>query len=737
MHLRHTACLSLAVLFSLTCLEVKAAQAPWQEAAAPARFVIDLDKPETAGKVSWIRLCLPDPTWSELPLVAYNEKDVRIGAKVLWSAPGEPATILFDSSSGVKRYFLYFGKIPLPPPPPPVASLTPPPPPPPTPPPWNPESGVLLETRAGEGKEIRTWDEMIEAWNKSSTVLGRSLITTIFEGGHRHGPQANILSYYKGWFDVPAAATYSFTTTSTDASFLLIDGKQVVAWPGNHHFNGGTHGEFRGSVDLTAGAHVIEYYNSYTYRNEGRPPILCCIAVKAGNEGWAVPFPDNNTFFRPISHAHVAGYELIPKEIRATSLAAGLKLPEAPAIGFEWDTVEQSVPTSESTQTGFILTRLRYYRHWQEGKYTWNFDDGSTGDGAKLEHLYLSPGVRQVKLTALNKEGKEIGSLTLPVFIHPNWTQLTTRRPELMPKHRDLLLKRDPATITSADLPSVISMLQVYEDIEGLVKLTPLIVSRMNDLPEDSLPTLRKAALLLTTGPVKRPTEAQQLHQALVDRTSTGSASPSIKSLAYASRLSLAQILLRTTNRTDDVAKLLGAIDLSALSKDDRRALDLLRADLALATGNVEDAKKKYQALTGEPTDVDARSSMRRMAKIEQANSFLDKKDFESAEKALWEIEWSAPIEKIAPDFAVARTRLEQERGESQVALLWARRVLPAITAANARSSLLFRITELSFAQNDAETARKTLAELLQKYPYSEGTAKAKTKWPNEITSKK
>lgn len=689
---------------------------PWQVLTAPARFLIDLDKPEKPGCVAQVRIGLPDPRWAEMPVSVFDATGKIIGAKWLWSAPGEAATLVFDSSSGAKRYYVYCGSVAS------AADSN-----------WSPEAGVLLETRPAENKQINRLDEMLAAWKKSTPALGRSLLPTIFEGGHRHGPQTHLLSYYQGWFDAPAAAKYEIATISTDASFILVDGKPVVEWPGRHGFWPGVRGQFRGAIDLAAGPHRLEFYNAYFYRPDGRTPLVCCMAAKVGEGGWATLMPDKE-FFRPISRAHVAGYELIPQGLGNTS---GLVLPLAPNVGFNWDIAEQSVTAADATDSGFILLKFRFYRDRPQWTSSWSFDDGSTATGAKVEHLYLKPGVRQVKLTVTDASGGEVGTLTLPVNVHPNWTQLTTRRPELNPAHRVLILGRDPATISSADWASVVEMFQVFEDAEGLVKISPAVTAKVKDFADADLATIQRAAAYLGGGLARRYVEAEPYYRALIERGAAENATAAIKTLANQARLQLAQVILKSSNRIDDVRALLNAIDAATLSPADRRSLELLRGDLTLATGDVAGAKKIYLTQTAEPTGADARSSIRRTAKIDQAAAYMEKKDYESAEKSLDEIETQAAIDKLASDCALARLRLYQERGETVVALLWGKRLLPVITDAGARSQLLFRVTDLAFAQGDRELGRKTLRELLEKYPYSESTAQAKGKWPAEVEIKK
>jgi TolA-binding protein len=192
----------------------------------------------------------------------------------------------------------------------------------------------------------------------------------------------------------------------------------------------------------------------------------------------------------------------------------------------------------------------------------------------------------------------------------------------------------------------------------------------------------------------------------------------------------LAQLTLKTSDRIDDVRSLLGAINVPLLTNEEPRMLKILQADLALDTGDVAGAKKQYQALTGDPSGPDARSSIRRTAKIGQARAFLDRKDYDAAEDALREVAWQAPIEKLAPDWALTRLRLYQEQNLPDAAYLWAKRLLPVITEGG-RSELLFRLTDLAFARKDDDLAHKTLDELIRKHPYSEEAAQAKEKWPS------
>jgi hypothetical protein len=85
----------------------------------------------------------------------------------------------------------------------------------------------------------------------------------------------------------------------------------------------------------------------------------------------------------------------------------------------------------------------------------------------------------------------------------------------------------------------------------------------------------------------------------------------------------------------------------------------------------------------------------------------------------------------MAPDWALTRLRLFQAENLPVPAYLWAKRLLPVLTEGG-RSELLFRLTDLAFAQGDNDLAGKALSELLKKHPYSPEAAQAKEKWPGK-----
>ena len=684
---------------------VPVAPPEWAVATAPARFIIDPDHGGPPPLVSWVSLYLPEPKWAAMPVRVFTDTGTAVGSDLLWTAPGEPATFLFDSSSGAKRYKVYVGSNW------PAMHLA------------VAKAGVWLECREGDGETVNSLPDMLQAWNQSGKVLGRAIIPAIFEGGNRFGPQGNLFEHFQGWFDAAAPEHLQLAVISVDASFVQVDGKEVVEWPGLHYFGPGMGGQHQGAVDLPAGLHVLDYYNAYVKKEGGRPPGLCCLAARGGAlQNWTMLTPDSG-FFRPVTHDHVVSYELQANSPGASAPGA------APALAIDWVNKEQSVITTDIPDIGLILMQLTCLAP-ATGTLTWTFDDGLTAQGQSVRHLFPRPGMRTVRLS-LTDGDKQVAALSQTISVQPDWAHLSYDPPRLYPGHEADIMGRDPATLSAPDLASCFAIWGAFQKSEDLLKMLPAVCAKMKEIDEADLPYVKDAALFLAREDWAHFAEESRLLRALIDRCAVDNPSPRVVTIGSECRLRLAQLVLKTSDRTDEARALIDAISVPALSGDEPRALNILRADLALAAGDVAGARKQYETLTGEPSGPDARSSIRRMAKIGQARVFLDRKDFEAAEDSLNDVAWQFPIEKMAPDWALTRLRLYQEENLPVAACLWAKRLLPVVTE-NGRSELLFRLTGLAFAQGDSDLARKTLAELLKKHPYSQEAAQAKEKWPGK-----
>ncbi len=100
---------------------------------------------------------------------------------------------------------------------------------------------------------------------ESSAPFGSDYVDGVFHGSNPFSLKREpFFSKYTGYLDIPAAGKYGFITASQDASFLLIDDKQVASAPGRHGPLRFAIRNVRQDIQLTAGLHKFEYYHAAT-----------------------------------------------------------------------------------------------------------------------------------------------------------------------------------------------------------------------------------------------------------------------------------------------------------------------------------------------------------------------------------------------------------------------------------------------------------------------------------------
>jgi hypothetical protein len=112
------------------------------------------------------------------------------------------------------------------------------------------------------------------------------------------GPTEHFLAVYEGPLLAPADGVYEIASNSDDASFVSIDGREIVAWPGQHDMEvrdrpNENYWRHRARIELKKGLHWVEY--DHQQRSGG------CLArlgwrlpeSASGKDAWPfIPFPD-------------------------------------------------------------------------------------------------------------------------------------------------------------------------------------------------------------------------------------------------------------------------------------------------------------------------------------------------------------------------------------------------------------------------------------------------------------
>ena len=255
---------------------------------------------------------------------------------------------------------------------------------------------------------------------------------------HRYNPfwpdPEPFLSQYQGTLRIARPGLYRFFTSSQDCSFLLIDGKLVVAAPGRH---GPVHdSRIRGQVNLSAGPHEFQYLHAAAGAN-------ACMVAAWQPPGSAKPEP-------------------IPPEALGSE-AIG----QYPAIGVkhlhEYSVdIAGEVPLAGSdlplvrVQFRSVSTRAPAGRP----KIHWNFGDGQTSTLTDPLHIYLLPGLYTVTMKVSGESESLATTNRVPihralVFADQN------HPPDQLGPYLTILDKYDPAKL---DPPGLLQLVRAFDE---------------------------------------------------------------------------------------------------------------------------------------------------------------------------------------------------------------------------------------------------------------------------------
>jgi tetratricopeptide (TPR) repeat protein len=609
------------------------------------------------------------------------------GSQVIWTATGEPMKILFDSSSGEVTYdvYLYEGV--------------------PQGPAWQPEAGVLLETRARKEGPWDTWDKAWRLYQASEPVLGRSLVTNIFQGVHPHGPTVGFVGHYKAWFTAKKAGEHQFAVVSTGPAYLRVDNKVLVSRPAL----GGSRGrraEYNGKTTLSAGRHQMDF--------------LC---AHPGTGEWMVEVawrePGGKEFF-----------ELMPKE--AFLQAARFDtFSWTPAPGrsnracFEWEMLEHNLVEDQA----LVLVQLRTVGGRKEATCHWQFDDGTTATGSPVLHVFPQTGLRRVQFTADEKAATS-ATLTERINVHPQWSQLEEWRDGLFELEKKQLLARDLSATPPEDLRALVKFADTITERSLLSHLGAACLKRQADFKSYQADAFYLLGWHFQTPETRDYLSAEQCYRASLQLATDDSG------LKDKSRLRLARLFTDAFNKPAEALDLLKAVRSDRLMSDYARQAKLFEGDALAAQGKIEEAVKVYRAAGDPLIQANLLRSVQGATRLENARDLIRRTEYDAADDILRQIEWETPLRRLSPETGLPMILVHLGRKEYPLALSRCQRLLYSATVDTHRADVLYCLVETELALGRADAAQQTLAKLIKDHPYSEATARAKDRWGARLGSK-
>ncbi|MFH0964179.1 MAG: PKD domain-containing protein [Planctomycetota bacterium] len=427
--------------------------------------------------VAWVQFTgggLVKDDGGDVRIVVPQARDL-VPHKVLFVGPGDKVSVAFKVIPDQQYYWLYFGN-------PNAAPLESN---------WQIQRGCLLETRVFQGGDMNSWSGMQDILAKSGPLMGRGFVPKVWFGHNPFGPSVNNVNVFTGWLLCPQKGKYDFVTSSDDASFLRVDDRMVVSWPGGH----GAVADIRhkGSVDLTEGLHKLEYYH---VQAGGGQIMVAAWSVPGNNQTVVIP----ETAFAPVYRAVFVGFKSKAR-------------PGGMADFFAENAGEALLEGEEN-----YLIRMKFNNWTPAGlrstvRCEWDFGDGNSAVAISPEHVYFSRGVYTVRLTV----GREENAFQAKVMVDRDWfTGQLSREIDSLESYLPLVDGYRWEAMPPPDLRNALLLFDRFGRTDKVLEIATLLLEPGRQIADGVRRevALRAAELHVAAG---RPLEAARVLHAAVD----------------------------------------------------------------------------------------------------------------------------------------------------------------------------------------------------------------------------
>lgn len=678
-----------ALLLQLLATESDAADSIerdiWRVSTAYWRVILEpAEDASLSADTAWAEV-FPGPLpIDRCKLTLYNERGDEVPHLLLWRAPGQSLTILFDNSSNADRYSLYFSNSGY------HKRYR-----------WKPEAGLWLETRPSKHKSggFERFTEFESMWNAQEQIQGRTLQSRIFHGFNPHGVSYHYLSHYSGWFRVKEAGRYRFATLSDDASFLLINGTGVAQWPGAHDAGGGRRAEHDGNIRLTKGRHRLDYWHA-----QGGGHSRCAVAWQPPGAERPAIMPEKA--FVPLAHYVVKDFK---------SAESG----RVPARS-TWRNLHSLYDKGHA----LVETEFEAASNMDGDSYTWQIDDGTVLEGSKVRHLFLRPGLRQVRLT-IERDGRRLAELPLTVDVRPIWSDRRRWSDELYEDIRARLLALDLNGKPIRDVLNLTNIARLTNDRKLLDAAGNALLARPEATMEHEPQALLVCARNWKHYKLRDFARAKRALQHILDFEDAD------KALRIDAGLELADLRVNVKNAPGRARELLDGLR-ERISDDEReRRRQILLADCALVAGDPVRARDILATVDTRGERDAMRGATLEALRLETIRSFVERAEYSAAHEALDRLLAQQPELRLKPTAALLAIDIHFGLGDYHRSRCAAQGALHLAMAQGQRADLLFRLVQIHTHINEMEQARIFLAQLYSEFPLEEATARARERWGN------
>ncbi|MEJ2701760.1 MAG: NPCBM/NEW2 domain-containing protein [Sedimentisphaerales bacterium] len=651
--------------------------------------------------VSLVRIYAPGydlPSFK--PAMIATTSGEKVKSRILSAAKGEAMDILFESPVGNPSYLVYLvpkGRSS-------EADSS-----------WQPEAGLVLETR-WSSKGVKSSDGLTgfkAAFDRAEPV-GRSLVDDIQQTFpiHRLVDEQGVplrkggfgFYRYTGYIFVPRKGKYSFATISRWDSYITIDDKEVVSWSGKHDIHGGRRGEKKGSISLEPGTHKLEYFN---YSPWGQ-----MFALAAWEKPGEELRPMTRTDFLPLGR-----YKVTSAEFRD---------PSKVYAAFQWSIVDDF--RLEQDGPSFVTMRFMAIRPERLTRYDyrWTFDDGTVATGETVDHVFLRPALRAVRLD-VSLEQEHLARTTHQVRVHPAWDKCLTYIDNI-DDYDEVIKQRALDKAPPDDLVNLFTLAGTADRPGWKSRAATVLSEHVDRLVRESENTdfIVDFGQYLLSPALKKYDKALKLFSRLSEKS--GIDEPTRQ------RAVICQVetLVTYFGRNDEALKLLDTLQIQNVSSGDwRRRAIVTKAEAMLALGHAAEAIDLVRPLSAASNSADAAKQVIKHAGLMRHARLLAgfKNDPNKWDFAMADIETVVaedPVEVFSPGLNLIKLDVHLARDEFQAAFYLTERLKHLQLNDYDIAQVLARQVIALCGLRDVGKAKSIYARLAKDYPSSPAISQAR-----------
>ena len=568
-------------------------------------------------------------------------------------------------------------------------------------------SGLLRQTRSYDGSEVKSAAQFEELW-KNAPFQGGRFEEQIYSAFNPLGPNTNALHRYDGFLLVSKGGQTTFCVASTDASFLLIDGREVAAWPGRHPAKDGLDGSRRGALHMEPGTHRI----TLLHANSGSESVAIAAMILPGEQRHFVIGPE---LFTRAAYAFVG--PLLSKD--------GKREAE-----FIWD--NHYMVTMRDQSLHELLFEATPIKDDPAATFAWDFGDGTRGGGLKTNHLYFAQGDTPVTLTVTFGDGRT-AACRQSVRVAPRYGQSENddaRTLSLL--DRAVRQERESGIQPQGYALITYGYLFFLKEAEAAA-FGDRVLAAADRIPEADIGPLMNQLALGVQQVNEQYELAERCFRVILEKVKDPATRAS-------SALHFGGMLNLCLNRPQEARDILAAIKRQDLIDWEQRLLDIYLADTAMVLDDVATAQKLYAAIP-KPVSLVTEKGVDRKALFDYNSRYFRVQNLLSQglyRESLPEVdmlEWEIPEERASPRMNLLKVQALAGNGQPRKAVVCLQRALLAEVDETYTPKLRLELAKLYLGMNQLVQARHQISLIRKESPWTHEEIEAR-KLLNDIERK-